>query len=113
MIARLELGQVLESAPPQGLNPHFPPSDLRRLLRRLLRRGFLLRQGFLLRRLLRLGYEGQEGFGGQDGGQDDRQAGPTHAESKFLAAMNKLHLSIVSSLFCLLAAIPLIRVLSD
>ena len=28
-----------------------------------------LRQGFLLRRLLRLGYEGQEGFGGQDDGQ--------------------------------------------
>ena len=68
--------------------PISPPSSLRRLLRRLLRRGFLLR------RLLRLGYEGQEGFGGQDGGQDDRQAGPAtgsfkglHAASKILAAL--------------------------
>jgi hypothetical protein len=45
----------------------------------------------------------------------DRLAGPTQwlfqeppAESKFLAAMNKLHLSIVSSLFCLLAAISIV-----
>ena len=58
--------------------PFSPPSSLRRLLRRL----------------LRLGYEGQEGFGGQDGGQDDRQAGPAtgsfkglHAASKILAAL--------------------------
>lgn len=30
---------------------------------------FLLRQGFRRRRLLRRGYEGQEGYGGQDDGQ--------------------------------------------
>jgi hypothetical protein len=58
-------------------SPISPPSNLRHLLCYLLRRGFLLRQG----------------FGGQDGGQNNRQAGPTQwlfqeppAESKFLAA---------------------------
>ena len=57
MKARLELGQVFETARPQGLPPHFPVANLRRLLRL----GFLLRQG----------------FGGQDGGQDDRQTSPS------------------------------------
>ena len=67
MKARLELGQVFETARPQGLPPHFPVANLRRLLRL----GFLLRQGFGGQD------EGQEGFGGQDGGQDDRQTSPS------------------------------------
>ena len=47
--------------------PISPPSNLRHLFRR----------GFILRRLHRLGFLLRQGFGGQDGGQDDRQTSPS------------------------------------